>query len=150
MPSECPQEAATRLALANGPETGDGRPDHASEICSEWLAQHAEHETLTRRWQELESHLIREHDWFRLSELERNVLPQAAELEAMEDRLRSLFESKMQLLSELLRNAATTAESITLKLMVATASVLPDENLEAHNLLRSILDDMQATFATRA
>lgn len=150
MPSEHPREAATRLALANGPETEEGRPDHASEICSEWLAQHAEHETLTRRWQELESHLIRDHGWFRLSELERNALPQAAELEAMEHRLASLFESKMLLLSELLRIEATTVEGVTLKLRVATASVLPDENLEAHNLLRGILDDMQATFAMRA
>ncbi len=77
-------------------------------------------------------------------------MTEAAELKAMENRLEALSESKMRLLCELPGIASTTAEGVTLKLRVATASVLPDENPEAHNLLRSILEDLQAMFGTSA
>jgi len=150
MSNKRPREAVTSPAPAKGFGTGDGRSEKAAEICSEWLAHNAEQETLTRRWQELESHLIHRHDWFRLSQPERNAMPEAAELKAMEDHLEALCGSKMRLLCELPGIAATTAEGVTLKLRVAIASVFPDENLEAHNLLRSILEDLQAMLGTRA
>lgn len=126
-----------------------GRCDTAAEIASEWLEQHAEHAALTRRWQAVERQLIYEHNWFGLSEADRPALPEAEVLKAIEGRLTELFEGKRGLLCELPSVAASSAQGIILKLRVAAASVFPDENEEVHNLLRSILTDLQRLLAIK-
>lgn len=131
-------------------DTMSSSPDKAAALCSEWLTWHANHEQLTMRWQALETCLIRHHGWFGLTEQERCGRPEAAELRAMEDELNDLFDNKQQRLRELPDIPATSARALVLKLSVAAASVLPDENEEAHHLLRSVLDDLLALTGLRA
>lgn len=67
----------------------------------------------------------------------------------MEEELNVLSDSKLQRLRELPDVPAATAQGMVLKLAVAAATVLPDENKEAHLLLRSLLDDLKAMSGLR-
>lgn len=141
---------AALFSLIAEENTMGSSPDKAAALCSEWLAWHTDHERLTTRWQALETCLVRHHGWFDLTEQERCGRPEAAELRAMEDELNALFDSKQKRLRELPDIPAKSARGLVLKLSVATASVLPDENEEAHHLLRSVLDDLLAITGFRA
>lgn len=138
---------AALSSLTAGENNMGSSPDKAAVQCSEWLTWHANHERLTMRWQALETCLIHHHGWFGLTEQERCGRPEAAELRAMEDELNALFDSKQERLRELPDIPARSARGLVLKLSVATASVLPDENEEAHHLLRSVLDDLLERFS---
>lgn len=117
--------------------------DPAVAACETWQACHAEHEGLTRRWQKLETHLVRQHNWFRLSRRQRAAIPEAAELDAIDDRLDVLHAQNQNLLLALPRIAATTAQGLALKLAVAAEHVPPEENREAHHLIKSALRDLR-------
>lgn len=117
--------------------------DPAIAACETWLARREEHESLTRRWQRLETRLIREHNWFTLSRRERAALPEAAELDAIDDRLDDLHALNQDVLAALPAIAATTTQGLASKLAVAVAYVRPDENEEAHDLIRSVLRDLR-------
>jgi hypothetical protein len=117
--------------------------DPAIAACQTWLARQAERESLTRGWQKLETRLIREHNWFTLSRRERAAIPEAAELDAIDDRLDDLHTLNQDLLVALPGIPATTIRGLASKLAVAAGSVRPDENVEAHNLINSVLRDLQ-------
>ncbi|MFO3797824.1 MAG: hypothetical protein ACK8QZ_11185, partial [Anaerolineales bacterium] len=123
MPNDCRQEVVGRYLPTDRSEPDNSLSEEAVAKCLNWLAWHDEHDELIRRWQTLESRLIHQHNWFRLSETARNVLPEAAELKSLEDRLNTLFESKQRLLCDLPSISATTAQGIQLKLCVAIACV---------------------------
>lgn len=122
-----------------------GTPDTADPVipvCQNWLRVNAEHDALTLRWQELESFARREYNWFRLSEEERLLVPEAAEMAAIDKSADALFTTLQDILSRLPAIKATSLYGISLKLSVAAASVLPDENAEAHALLKSTVNDL--------
>ena len=117
--------------------------DEAHAVCSEWLIRHAEHEKLIRRWQRLETRLIRDYDLFKLSERERASLQEASELDAINARLVTLYAQNQKRLAALPKLAATTTDGVVSKLSVALAIIHPDESREAHLLIRSILRDLE-------
>lgn len=123
---------------------GQLEADPAAVACQVWLGRDAERKSLSRRWQKLETRLIREHGWFSLSRRERAALPEAAELDAIDDRLDVLHALNQDLLVTLPAITATTAQGLASKLAVATAQVPPEENKEAHDLIRSVLRDVLA------
>jgi len=118
--------------------------DPATAIAERWLAVQADHEALTSRWQNLETYLFREHDWPRLSHRQRAAFRQAAELDAIDDRLDSLNEEQETLIAALPAVTATTVHGLALKLAVAAAYVRPEHCSEGHNLIRSIQRDLRA------
>lgn len=118
--------------------------DEAAAVCKEWLNRHAEHEKLIRRWQRLETRLIREHDLFNLSKRDRASLSGASELDAINARLVALYAQNQKLLSALPALAATTTNGVISKLSVALANVRPDESRGAHQLIKSVLRDFEA------
>jgi len=133
------------LAIATStPETADP----VVSLCRNWISLDTEHEALTRRWQSLENYVVREHDWFRLSDAERRLLPEAAEMSGIEARLGALSESRSDLLTRLPDVKAATLQGVALKLSVAAASVFADENPEAHALLQCTLDDLHRILET--
>ena len=121
-------------------------PDLVTIVCSRWLSRHSEQEQLTRRWQALETRLFRDHNWCALSEAERNSLPQAVEFEALNQKIGALHDLNREQLTTVKDLAATTVHGLVCKLSVALAIVLPDENEEAHDLLRSILRDIETVW----
>jgi hypothetical protein len=118
--------------------------DPAHATCADWLAGHVERVGLIARWQALETNLARKHNWHRLTLRQRKRLPQAAELDAIDDRLDVLSEESRQLLAALPSLRATTIPGIAAKLKVATIEVRPEENEEAHKLIVSIARDFSA------
>ena len=117
--------------------------DRAINVCKSWLVLEAEHEALTRRWQKLDTYLIRERYWCDISRQQRAAVPEAMELEAIDQRLGALYDKRQALLTTLPALAATTVQGVALKLTVAAIVVPPDENESAHNLVVSILRDLQ-------
>jgi hypothetical protein len=127
------------LALWAG---GPGTADPVIPVCQHWLRVNAEQEALTRRWQELESFVVREYNWCRLSEADRQLVSEGAEMAAIEGSVDALFTTREDILSRLPDINATSLFGVSLKLSVATASVFPDEHPEVHALLQSTLNDL--------
>lgn len=117
--------------------------DEAAEVCSEWLNRHEEHERLIRQWQRLETHLIREHDLFNLGKRDRASLSGASELDAINARLIALYAQNQKLLVALPALVATTIDGVASKLSVALANVPPDECRATHQLIKSVLRDLE-------
>ena len=118
--------------------------DPATAIANGWLAVQADHEALTSRRQNLETYLFREYDWPRLSHRQRAAFRQAAELDAIDDRLDALNEEQDTLIAALPAAVATTVHGLALKLAVAAAYIPPEHCSEGHNLIRSIQRDLRA------
>ncbi|MGE6699626.1 hypothetical protein ACQKH5_18230 [Hyphomonas sp. NPDC076900] len=127
------------LALPAGPT---GTADPVIPICQNWLRLNAEQDALTLRWQDLECFVGREYKWFRLSEAERQLVPEAAEMAAIDQSVDALFTTRQDILSRLPDMKAMSLYGVSLKLSVATASVFPDEHPEVHALLQSTLNDL--------
>lgn len=119
------------------------RTDPSVDACRAWLALEEEHQALIRRWQELDTYLIRERYWCELSGQRRAAIPEAVELEAIEERLEAVYETRQERLANLPNLPATTQQGLVLKLAVAAIIVMPDENEKAHNLINSALHDLQ-------
>lgn len=118
--------------------------DVAAQSCERWLARHAEHERLGSRWQEIETRLFREHNWPKLTRLQRKRFPEKHEMDNLYDRMDALHEGNCVLLAALPAIVATSPLGICGKLAVAAVEICPDENEEAHQLIASILRDYRA------
>ncbi len=132
--------AAPLVTLLKAPAT----IDPAADACEAWLTRHAEHERLTNRWQQIENHLFKVHNWPRLTRVQRNRFPEALEMDDLNDRIDVLHDENRKRLALLPAIVATTAAGIAGKLSVASAEVCPDENEDAHLLIVSILRDFRA------
>lgn len=118
--------------------------DPCINACENWLALHAEHQRLANRWCELEAELARSHNYLSLSRRKQRILPQAHELEDIDDRLEELHEGMQTLLALLPTMVATSDLGLAGKLAVAAIEVCPEENPEAHHLIASILRDFRS------
>ena len=118
--------------------------DQAVIACENWLALRAAHERLARRWSRLEAKLEREHNYLSLSRRQQRALPQARELDDIDDQLEELHEQQQTLLAILPTLAANSALGLAAKLAVAAVEVCPEENEEVHHLIASILRDLKA------
>ena len=145
----CSMALSRRLLLTSGaalPLLSHPRSakDPATAIANGWLAVQADHEALTSRRQNLETYLFREYDWPRLSHRQRAAFRQAAELDAIDDRLDALNEEQDTLIAAVPAAVATTVHGLALKLAVAAAYIPPEHCSEGHNLIRSIQRDLRA------
>ena len=118
--------------------------DPAVQACIAWQANQAEYEDLTKRWQALETYLFRNHNWPKLSRRQRADIPEAAELDAIDDRRDELSHHDQQLLAAVLQTSATTPRGLAAKLTVAASVIRPYENEEGHGLITSVLRDYRS------
>jgi len=118
--------------------------DEAVTVCGEWLNRHANQRELAERWRKLESFLIREHNFFELSEQERAVFVEADTLGIISDHLDKLYEKNKKLLHKLSVARATTNQGLSMKMRVALALIHPDEHKDVCILLTSILRDFES------
>jgi hypothetical protein len=117
--------------------------DPAIQACRAWQACQAEYEDLIKRWQTLEAYLIHNHDWCRLSRRQRAAMPEAFELDAIDDLRDMVFDHKQQLLMALPHISATTPRGLAAKLAVAASVIHRHENAEGHELISSVLRDLR-------
>jgi hypothetical protein len=130
--------AATAAAMPAGSSR-----DPAVQACKVWQDCQAEYDDLTKRWQTLETYLFRHHNWCKLSRRQRAALPEAAELDAIDDRRDAVFDHKQQLLVALPHVSASTPHGLAAKLTVAASVIHRHENAEGHELVLSVLRDLR-------
>lgn len=134
---------ATVAPLIAAAPASAGVIDPCINACEHWLTLHAEHKRLANRWCDLEAELERRHNYLSLSRRKQRLLPQARELEDIDDRLEELHEEMQTLLALLPTMIATSEFGLAGKLAVAAIEVCPEENPEAHHLIASILRDFK-------
>lgn len=135
---------ATITPLIAGVPASADDIDPCINACENWLALHAEHRRLANRWSDLEAELERTHNYLSLSRRKQRLLPEARELEDIDDRLEELHEEMQTLLALLPTMVATSDLGLAGKLAVAAIEVCPEENAEAHHLIASILRDFKS------
>jgi predicted nuclease with TOPRIM domain len=135
---------ATVAPLIAAAPASAGVIDPCINACEHWLTLHAEHKRLANRWCDLEAELERTHNYLSLSRRKQRLLPQAHELEDIDDRLEELHEEMQTLLALLPTMIATSALGLAGKLAVAAIEVCPEENPEAHHLIASVLRDFKS------
>ena len=118
--------------------------DAAATASETWLSRHAEHERLSKRWQQIETRLFRDHNWSKLTRAQRKRFPEKHEMDDLYDRMDALHEENRVLLASLPALVATSPLGICGKLAIAAIEVCPEENEEAHRLIASILRDYRA------
>lgn len=116
--------------------------DHSVQVFETWLALNAEHSLLINQWQALESHLVKQKNWFNISSSQRKALPEAAQLQTIENRLGAVAMKRQELLRLLPLAACSSAPGLKLKLATALACVPEDENEDAHNIIKSAIIDL--------
>ena len=124
------------------PLTSDEK-DEALGACSVWLARNAQLEELMRRWQRLETALVRDPAWLEQSERRRRIDPKANELGALDERIAALHGQNQALASVLPKLVAGSGKGLLSKLAVVLIKVRAEENKAAHDLIRSIVRDLE-------
>jgi hypothetical protein len=115
---------------------------HAADLCGEYLLLDGEIASLVHRWQAMERQAIERHQWFDLTEEQRQILPEAEEMEALDVRLDGLFARRRVLLDTILAAEARDVRSIAAKLAVALRTIQPEDGMQTHALLASVLSDL--------
>ncbi|WP_146617150.1 hypothetical protein [Hyphomonas pacifica] len=108
-----------------------------------WLCLEAEYSVLTKRWQEIESHLLRLGFWCHSSSDHPASNTEARELEAIDRQLDALDEKRQELLTCLPEIPAGTLRGIALKLDVLASVIRPGENEDVCNLVMSVVCDLK-------
>jgi hypothetical protein len=117
--------------------------DPAVGACMSWLHLEAQYVVLTKRWQDIESHLLRQGYWCDSSPEQLSSNAEVRELEAVDRLLDALDEKRQELLTDLPGISAGTLQGVALKLDVLASVIRPGENEDVRNIVMSILRDLK-------
>lgn len=117
--------------------------DPAVGACMFWLHLEAQYVVLTKRWQEIESHLLRQGYWCDSSPELLSSNDEVRELEDVDRLLDALDEKRQKLLTDLPGISAGTLQGVALKLDVLASIIRPGENEDVRNIVMSILRDLK-------
>jgi hypothetical protein len=131
------------LALASDPAP-QTVADDATRLCRRWLANEAETHRLWRRRDDMEGDLLDHHQWSLLTEAERQALPQACALHAIDTRLARIHAEREALAPKLPLTTATSRQGVMLKFRVVSDELEIQDLLDIHGLLRSAVRDLAA------
>lgn len=111
---------ATVVPLA-GPARG-AAPVEAASIsaqCADWLARDHEIDRLGRRWSELETSLIAQYPYFKLTERQISALPEGKEMDAITAECDRLHDARDVALKTLAKLKPRTVQDATAMLSIA-------------------------------
>ena len=139
---------APLLGAAAGPASAAAPPASAAEdpvveLARQCLALQRENGRLIRRWGDVEAWLSDNHDWFKLTEAERQALPAARKLYDIDDRLEFLRKERPRAMRGLRKTPATSLDGAIGKLEVVAAGIEPDEFPSAFRLLKATIGDLR-------
>lgn len=130
---------------AAGPSTvAPVASDEATRRCASWLAMNAKIERLQSRWARLESWLVKEHAWCKLSPAEQQALPWAKELRDIDGCLDVLFEQREALLQSIPATGSISLDSVVARLAVVERLIWREEHPEVHALVTGARRDLIA------
>lgn len=133
-------------AVSATPLLAGARPASPSNditaLCDEWLALDAEIDRLSLRWSDLETVLVKEKQWHKMTPDQREALLPTEEMQAIDERLKGLFEQRRQGLDALPALVARDMRGVTSKLHVAV-KVMDHQRGDGLELFRGAVGEMQ-------
>lgn len=121
---------------------GAAVPDAAVARCAEWLALDAEIDRLGLRWSELETILVRQKRWERMTREERGELLPSEEMDAIDEQLKPLFDQREAWLEALATVRAREIYGVAAKLEVAL-QVMVHQQGEGYDLFKATMDELR-------
>lgn len=111
--------------------------------CDEWLALDAEINRLSLRWSDLETVLVKEKEWHKMTPDQRVTLSPTEEMHAIDEQLEGLFEQHRQGLDVLPTLVARDMRGVACKLQVAI-NVMQHQRGEGFDLIDTATREMQS------
>lgn len=121
---------------------GGAAPDPAVVRCAEWMALDAEIDRLGLRWSDLETILVRQKRWERMTPEERGELLPSEEMDAIDKQLAPLFEQREAWLEALPAMHASDLHGVAAKLEVALR-VMVHQQGEGYDLFKATMEELR-------
>lgn len=134
---------AASAAPVVGGASGGPLADPALARCAEWLALDAEIDRLGLRWSDLETILVRQKRWERMTPEERGELLPSEEMDAIDAQLKPLFEQRETWLETLPAVRATDMRGVVAKLEVALR-VMVHQQGDGYDLFQATMEELRA------
>lgn len=116
--------------------------NEAMTRCAEWLALDAEIDRLGLRWSDLETILVRQKRWERMTPEERGELLPSEEMDAIDEQLKPLFEQRETWLEALPAVRAGDIYGVAAKLDVAL-QVMAHQQGDGYDLFKATMDELR-------
>jgi len=117
-------------------------PDPVIARCADWMALDAEIDRLGLRWSDLETILVREKRWERMTSDERVALSPTQEMDAIDEQLEPLFEQRDAWLEALPAVRATDMHGVAAKLEVALR-VMVHQQGDGYDLFKATMEELR-------
>lgn len=114
--------------------------NEAMARCAEWLALDAEIDRLGLRWSDLETILVRQKRWERMTPEERGELLPSEEMAAIDEQLKPLFDQREAWLEALPKVRAHDMYGVVAKLEVAL-HVMVHQQGDGYELFKATMDE---------
>jgi hypothetical protein len=121
---------------------GGAPPDPAVARCAEWMALDVEIDRLGLRWSDLETILVRQKRWERMTPEERGELLPSEEMDAIDKQMEPLFEQREAWLEALSTVRATDIHGVVAKLEVALR-VMVHQQGEGYDLFKATMEELR-------
>ena len=121
---------------------GAAVPDAAVARCVEWFALDAEIDRLGLRWSDLETILVRQKRWERMTPEERGELLPSEEMDAIDEQLKPLFDQREAWLEALPTVRARDMYGVAAKLEVAL-QVMVHQQGDGYDLFRATMEELR-------
>ena len=121
---------------------GAAVPDAAVARCAEWLALDAEIDRLGLRWSDLETILVRQKRWERMTPEERGELLPSEEMDAIDAQLKPLFDQREAWLEALPAVRASDIYGVAAKLEVAL-QVMVHQQGDGYELFKATMEELR-------
>jgi len=122
--------------------SGAAVPDAAIARCAEWLALDAEIDRLGLRWSDLETILVHQKRWERMTPEERGELLPSEEMDAIDEQLKPLFDRREAWLEALPKVRAREIYGVVAKLEVAL-QVMVHQQGDGYDLFKATMDELR-------
>ena len=120
------------------PALGDAA-DPALVVAKRWCSLEAEQRRLIYQWQDWETWLFANRNWPKLSEAERDAVPEGAQLHIIDNELDQIDKLYDALLPVLKKTPATTREGLFAKFEALLHFVVQDEHPDARAILKTCI-----------
>ncbi|PXA77567.1 hypothetical protein DMC25_23095 [Caulobacter sp. D4A] len=136
--------AASAAPVMAGANVGAAAVSPVVTRCAEWLALDAEIGRLLSRWSDLETILVEQKRWERMTPEERVALSPTEEMDAIDEELKPLFDRQRDWLDGLAVLRSSELKGAVAKLEVALQVMIHQQG-DGYDLFKSAMVDLRIT-----
>lgn len=137
--------AASAAPVVGSAGVGAASPAGAVVMrCAEWLALDAQINRLLSRWSDLETILVQQRRWERMTPEERVAMTPTEEMNAIDEELKPLFDLQRDWLDALPNLRANELKGAVAKLEVALQVMIHQQG-DGYDLFKSAMEDLCVT-----